>query len=227
MPFDLQRIFADKFDLVFAGEILLRTFIMFLFVLVFLRMSGKKGIRQLSVFEVAIIISLGSAAGDPMFQSDVPVLPALLVFAVILALYRLITWLMTKSQRMETLLEGNAEYIIEDGQFVLETKSKHTFARDEFFSEMRKQNVEHLGQVRIAILETTGNMSFFYFTDDDVVPGLPILPKVYNKMSKDIEGPGEHACVNCGYVEKLTSAKPCARCEETLWVKAIKTLRMS
>ena len=227
MPFDLQRIFADNLDLVFAGEILLRTFIMFLFVLVFLRLSGKKGIRQLSVFEVAVIISLGSAAGDPMFQSDVPILPALIVFAIILAMYKLLTWLMTKSQKIETLLEGNAEYIIEDGQFVLETMTKHTFARDEFFSEMRQESIEHLGQVRIAILETTGSMSFFYFEDDEVVAGLPILPKIYNEMSKEIEEPGKHACVNCGSVEELDAARPCERCEETLWVKAIKTLRIS
>jgi uncharacterized membrane protein YcaP (DUF421 family) len=227
MPFDLQRIFADNLDLVFAGEILLRTLVMFLFVLVFLRLSGKKGIRQLSVFEVAIIISLGSAAGDPMFQSDVPILPALIVFAIILGIYRLLTWLMTKSQKIETLLEGNAEYIIEDGQFVLETMSKHTFARDEFFSEMRQQSIEHLGQVRIAILETTGSMSFFFYEDDEVVPGLPILPKMYNEMSNDIEESGKHACVKCGNVEDLNTAKSCQRCEETLWVKAIKTIRIS
>lgn len=39
----------------------------------FLRLSGKRGIRQLSLFELAIILCLGSAAGDPMFTKDLPI----------------------------------------------------------------------------------------------------------------------------------------------------------
>ena len=49
-----------------AAEIGLRTLVMFTVILLFLRLFGKKGVRQLSIFEVAIVIGLGSEAGDPL-----------------------------------------------------------------------------------------------------------------------------------------------------------------
>ncbi|RZL52987.1 MAG: DUF421 domain-containing protein, partial [Pedobacter sp.] len=117
LDIDFKNVFLNDLDWSLVLEIAIRTTIMFVFVLVFLRSSGKKGVRQLSIFEVAIIIALGSAAGDPMLNSESAILPSLLVFVVILAIYRLITYLATKNQRIENILEGEPTYIIEDGMF--------------------------------------------------------------------------------------------------------------
>ena len=199
---------------------------MFLLVLVFLRASGKKGVRQLSLFEVAIIISLGSAAGDPMFTKDVPIIPALIVFVTIIAVYRLITWLTAKSEKIETILEGNPEYIIEDGMFALNKSNENTFAKDEFLAEMRQQSIEHVGQVKIAILETSGTVSFFYYSDDEVKLGLPVLPKAYSKITDKITALDDYACSYCGQVERLSQPAHCSRCNKKTWVKAIGTCRV-
>ena len=87
MALDWHTIFINDLDSSYALEITLRTVLMFLFVLLLLRLSGKKGVRQLTIFEVAIIIALGSAAGDPMFNKEMAILPSLLVFALILGIY--------------------------------------------------------------------------------------------------------------------------------------------
>ena len=226
MDFDFNNIFVKDLDWSFAVEIVFRTLIMFAVILVFLRLSGKKGIRQLSIFEVAIIIGLGSAAGDPMSNADNAILPALLVFATILLFYRFVTWMAAKSERFESILEGDPIYVIEDGMFVLIETSEQTYAKDEFFSEMRQQNIEHMGQVQTALLETNGNVSFYYFEDDQVKMGLPILPKVYLTKSSSIHEPGQYACTTCGYVEHISASNhTCKRCKQKEWVKAIKTLR--
>lgn len=223
-----KNIFLNDLDWSFTGEIALRTFIMFTVILLFLRLSGKKGVRQLSIFEVAIIIGLGSAAGDPMLNKDNAILPAILVFGIILLFYRIITWIATKSERFESVLEGDPLYVIEDGQFVVLSDNKHTFAKDEFFSEMRQQSIEHLGQVKTAILETTGTVSFYYYTDEDVKFGLPVLPKPYAKRSKEIDLPGKYACTFCGNVEEIKAKQHnCQRCSKKEWVAAISTLRIA
>lgn len=208
-------------------EIVIRTLIMFVFVLVFLRLSGKKGVRQLSLFEVAIIIALGSAAGDPMFNKDIAILPSLLVFVVILIVYRAITFFAARSEKVESLLEGEPMYIIEEGQFTLNEESDNTFAKDEFFAEMRAQSIEHLGQVKTALLETNGQVSFFYQENDDVKPGLPILPKPYSKKSDQVTEAGDYACTYCGKVQHIKGPMQCSRCQHKEWVKAIKTLRIT
>jgi uncharacterized membrane protein YcaP (DUF421 family) len=227
MEFDWNEVFINDLDWSFTLQIVVRTLVMFSFILIFLRMSGKKGVRQLSIFEVAIIIGLGSAAGDPMSNKDHAILPALLVFLTVLGLYRLITWIAAKNEGFESVLEGDPVYIIEDGMFNLETGEK-TFAKDEFFSEMRQQNIEHLGQVRTAILETNGNVSFFYYNEENVKPGLPVLPKVYQKKSETIEDSGEYACTYCGNVQTIEgNTGDCNRCHKKEWVQAIQTLRLT
>ncbi|UFH53571.1 DUF421 domain-containing protein [Spirosoma sp. KNUC1025] len=226
MEFDSKTIFINDLDWSLAFEIVIRTLIMFSLILVFLRLTGKKGIRQLSIFEVAIIIGLGSAAGDPMVNSDNAILPALLVFITILGLYRLITWLAARSERFESLLEGDPVYIIEEGQFVLLNVSEHTYAKDEFFAEMRQQNIEHVGQVQTALLETNGQISFFYYADEEVRPGLPILPKIYHQKSNLLSQAGQYACTTCGLVESIDNQRhTCPRCRQSEWVKAIHTRR--
>ncbi|GAB3915519.1 DUF421 domain-containing protein [Larkinella terrae] len=226
MNVDFKAIFINNLDWSLALEIVIRTLIMFTVILVFLRLTGKKGIRQLSIFEVAIIIGMGSAAGDPMSNPDNAILPAFLVFITILLFYRLITWFAAKNERFESILEGDPVYIIEEGVFALVETSEQTFAKDEFFAEMRQQNIEHVGQVKTALLETNGNVSFYYFEDEQVKPGLPILPKVYQKKSSMVSQEGDYACTTCGQVDHLFPGYVrCFRCQQDEWVLAIKTVR--
>ncbi len=227
MSLDFQQLFINDLDWSFALEIAIRTLLMFAFILIMLRLSGKKGVRQLSIFEVAIIIALGSAAGDPMFNKDMAILPSLLVFGVILAFYRLITYFASKNEKFESILEGDAMYIIEDGQFTMQEESDNTFAKDEFFAEMRGQSIEHVGQVRTAILETNGQVSFFFYSDEEVRPGLPVLPKLYNARTSVVLSGGQYACTHCAKVTYLHQSSACDRCKHNEWVAAIKTTRIS
>ncbi|RYG40787.1 MAG: DUF421 domain-containing protein, partial [Chitinophagaceae bacterium] len=75
----------------FLPEVGLRTFVMFAVILIGLSILGKRGVKQLSVFELVVIIGLGSAAGDPMFYKDVGLIPAFIVFAIVISLYSLVT----------------------------------------------------------------------------------------------------------------------------------------
>ena len=86
---DFIKILLADTTFTFAAEIVLRSVLMYFLIILVLRFSGKRGVRQLSIFEIAIILSLGSAAGDAMFYEEVPIIHAVIVFAVIMALYRL------------------------------------------------------------------------------------------------------------------------------------------
>lgn len=98
---DLSNILIGDTTWSFVLEILVRCTIMFIIIISFLRLSGKRGIRQLSLFELAIILCLGSAAGDPMFTKDLPIAHALIAFIAILSLYRLVTWGMVKQKKLK------------------------------------------------------------------------------------------------------------------------------
>ncbi|MGK6351483.1 DUF421 domain-containing protein [Parapedobacter sp. DT-150] len=224
---DWKNIFLQDLDSSFALEIIFRTALMFIFIMVVLRLSGKRGVRQLSIFELAIILSLGSAAGDPMFNEDVPIVPAILVCITAIGIYRLVTWLMAKNERFEQLLEGEPVYIVVDSVMTIKDNIKNNLAKDEFFAELREKGVEHLGQVRVAILETSGTMSVFFYPADEIKYGLPILPHEYNKHSNTIAQQGLYACIYCGTLAQLESGPhQCGRCQHREWVPAINTKRL-
>src|SRR5687768_14561722 len=160
----------------FLVETAFRSLIMFLVILFSLRLLGKRGVKQLSVFELGVIIGLGSAAGDPMFYKDVGLLPGLVVFTIVLSLYRFVTWLIDKNSRFEQFVEGKPTIIIEDGLFLVQNFKQETIAHDEFFAGLRLNSISHLGQIKLAIIETNGEISIFFQPDDEVKWGLPILP---------------------------------------------------
>ncbi len=200
---------------------------MFILILLALRVSGKRGIKQLSIFELVIIIGLGSAAGDPMFYKEVGVLPAILVFVIVISLYRFVTWLSAKSINFEQLIEGQPLYLVRDGKFSLEDFDKEDLSQDEFFAELRIANVEHLGQVKNAVMETSGTISILYFADKEVRPGLPLYPDLYRKKSKDIHTEGNYACTYCGHTLMLAAPAECTRCKKKEWVLSLDSKRIS
>lgn len=225
--FEWNRLLFNDLPIEFLFEVVFRTVIMFMVVLVTLRFTGKRGVKQLSVFEVVIVISLGSAAGDPMFYDDVGLIPAISVFLVIIMMYRCVTWLLGKSKRFENFIEGKVECIIEDGQFSIQTFEREDLAQDEFFAEMRLRSIEHLGQVRNAYMETNGAISLYFYEDEDVKYGLPIRPQLFSLKSTVIQKSGIYACTFCANTQKLDPTTGiCTVCSRTEWVLAINSKRI-
>lgn len=206
----------------FLPETMLRTIIMFSVILLCLSILGKRGVKQLSVFELVVIIGLGSAAGDPMFYKDVGLLPALIVFTLITSLYIFVTHIVGKNKHIEQLVEGKPVYLVENGKFAIDNFEKEPLGQDEFFAELRLKGVSHLGQVEKAIIETNGGISIFYYEDKDVQYGLPIMPDTLLHQVTKIPTAAQYACVFCGLTQKLQPAPQhtCEACGKTSWVKA-------
>lgn len=226
--FDIKRMTLDKFPLEYLGEVTFRCFFIFVVVFIFLKLTGRRGVNQLSLFEVVIILTLGSAAGDVTFYDDVPLLPVFAVFFSILLLYRLSTWLMDKSRHFQNWMEGKPLIIIRDGMFEWETMARENITKGEFYMELRQKGVEHLGQVRLAFLEANGGLSVYFRQDGDVEPGLPVLPEDYIDIETLMMTSGLYACHRCSLIKsfKVGEKASCARCQNITWVRALSTVRV-
>ncbi len=202
--------------------IALRTLVMFSIILLFLRLLGKRGIKQLSVFELVVILGLGSAAGDPMIYEEIGVISALIAFSVVTICYKLLTVLVFKFKWIETIIEGKEVYIIKKGKFAIKEFKKESLSKDEFFMELRLQGVFHLGQVEYAILETNGEVSVYFFDHRHIKFGLPILPDSLKKTIHLFDIDTVYACTFCGQTIKYTTEKKliCPTCNKSEWVKA-------
>jgi uncharacterized membrane protein YcaP (DUF421 family) len=82
--------------------------------------------------------------------------------------------------------------------------------------------VSQLGQIEEAIVESSGNISIFYYLNEDVKYGLPIMPDSLNSWQQKIKEDGYYSCIFCGNTEKLKPATKdaCPKCKKGRWVKA-------
>ena len=226
--FEWPRVLMNELPFSFLLEVIFRVAVMFLLLLILLRLAGKRGVKQLSVFEMVIIIALGSAVGDPMLYEDVGLLPGIIVIIMVIILYRIITVLAAKFKPLERLIEGQPKLIVQDGQFVLDSLNKEHLAQDEFYSQLRLKSVEHLGQLKYAYLETSGDISTFFREDALVTYGLPILPQLFDKSSTQLNKKAHYSCTFCGHSEYIESTtNTCKRCGKEEWVESMNTIRIA
>lgn len=226
--FDWQRMLMDDFPVLFLGEVAFRALFAFVVVFLFLRVSGRRGIRQLSLFELVMILTLGSAAGDVSFYEDVPLLPVAVVFATLLLLYRITVLLMSHSARLSNWMEGKPVTIIKDGLYELNSLDHLNISSDEFFMELRQQGVDHLGQVRLGILETDGDVSLYFYAAEETSPGLSVLPPEHQAVYKRVPSSDLYACIRCGNTQLVEGQQQslCARCEHGTWSLALRHSRL-
>ncbi|PUA29899.1 MAG: hypothetical protein B0W54_04975 [Cellvibrio sp. 79] len=226
-PFDLQRMLMDELPFSFLYEVIFRASLAFIAVFLFLKCSGRRGIRQLSLFELVVILTLGSAAGDVSFYHDVALLPVAVVFLTLLIFYRLTIFAIRRSKHLHAWIEGVPVTVVKDGLYELESLKKLNISASELLMEFRQRGVEHLGQVRLAIMETDGDVSLYFFAAGDVRPGLSVLPPDHRDEYKIATHTGIHCCVNCAFslrMENGNSAQ-CPRCKNDVWSPALATHR--
>jgi len=229
LNFTWKELFLGTEDWGFLLEIILRTIIMFLTIIISLRVLGKRGVKQLSIFELVVIIGLGSAAGDPMFYKEVGIVSSMLVFLVIIILYSSITALIGRFKKIENLFEGKAIYLIENGVFAIDNFKKENLGSDEFFAELRVKGISHLGQIDCAIEEVSGEISVFFNEDEKVKYGLPIMLNSLDHPVKYIQKAGHYSCTFCGFTEKkeVGNAGSCKNCGKENWVEASNKTRVT
>jgi len=225
VAFDFGRmLFGDEPPL-FLLEIVVRTVTIYLYTLVLVRWIGSRSIGQLSLVEFLLVIALGSAVGDAMFYPDVPLVHCLLVITVVILIDKALSFALTRSPRLEDAIEGKTVELIRDGIIHHDVLLKANFGQDELFEQLRMKDIEHVGQVRAAYLETNGNVSVFKASQER--PGLPIEPpwdvSPPAKLKAGEDHAGAVACAHCATVLSPELGHPlpgCPRCGSTTWHRA-------
>lgn len=139
--------------------IVLRTTVVYLFLLVGLRLAGKRQMGQMTVFDLVVILIIANAVQNAMVGPDTSLNGGLVAAGTLLLLNFVVGWLRYRSKVLSRWVGGTATILIEDGKFLPEHLNKENLEEDEVLMAMREHGVERLDQVRKAILETDGSIS--------------------------------------------------------------------
>jgi uncharacterized membrane protein YcaP (DUF421 family) len=133
-----------------------------------------------------------------------------------------------KYSKLEKITEGKAIRFIKDNRFDVEHFKSTELDKDLLVSDLRKEGVSQLGQVSAGYIEPGGEISVFFYPDEQVKFGLPILPERYKHELCEIKQEGYYACTFCGHTEALKPSKQyrCPICKQDRCVKASKDLRI-
>lgn len=112
--FNLHQIFWGNTSPGLLAEIAFRTIITYVYALILLRFISRRGFGTLSLFEIIIIVALGSAVGDPMINPDMPLIRGFVVITIVILVMRATVFIVSKSSRAENVIEGTAGRIVYD-----------------------------------------------------------------------------------------------------------------
>lgn len=139
--------------------IFFRAIILYIFVLIVMRLMGKREIGQLQPFELAISIMIADLATIPMSDIGVPIFNGLIPILGLLVMHLLISLVNLKSITAREIICGKPTILIYSGKIDEKALKKERFTVNELEERLRGNNIVNLGDVEYAILETSGQVT--------------------------------------------------------------------
>ena len=139
--------------------IFFRAIILYIFVLIVMRLMGKREIGQLQPFELAISIMIADLATIPMSDTGVPIFNGLIPILGLLVMHLCISVINLKSIKAREIICGKPTIWIYSGKIDDKALKKERFTVNELEERLRGNNIVNLGDVEYAILETSGQVT--------------------------------------------------------------------
>ena len=136
-----------------------RAILLYIFVLIIMRLMGKREIGQLQPFELAISIMIADLVTIPMADVGIPIFNGIIPILGLLLMHLLISILNIKSIKMREIICGKPRILIYRGKIDEEALRKERFTINELQERLRGNNVMSLADVEYAILETSGQVT--------------------------------------------------------------------
>jgi uncharacterized membrane protein YcaP (DUF421 family) len=147
-------------------DIVLRTILVFGVLLVLTRVIGRRELSSLQPFDLILLIILGDAVQQGLTQDDYSLTGAFLVIFTFAVLQVFVSWVGYKFPRARPVLEGEPIVIVQDGNLVERNLKRERLTEEEIAEEARCNGIAHLAEVRWAVLETNGKISFIKKSPD-------------------------------------------------------------
>jgi uncharacterized membrane protein YcaP (DUF421 family) len=140
-------------------DIVIRTTIIYLFVVVGLRFGGKRQVGQLSIVDLVVLLLLANAVQNSMVGDNSSILGGVVAGAVILVLGRSLNILIDRFRPIRELVVGEPRILIRDGNVSLRALRTEEISVDELMEALREHGLEETKDVKLAILEVDGSIS--------------------------------------------------------------------
>src|SRR5579872_2785497 len=141
-------------------EKLLRTLVVYLFLLIGLRLAGKRELGQFNPFDLVVLLLLSNTLQNAIIGNDNSLSGGLLGAGVLLAVNYAVVRFLYRHPMIERWVEGDPDVLVEDGECIGHRMERELITRDQLEAAARRQGIESLDRVRQCRLETGGALTF-------------------------------------------------------------------
>ncbi len=156
---DLTHLSVSPADLVIRGTIV------FIFILILLRVSGKRQMGQMSATEFVALLLISNAVQNAMNGGDNSLVGGLLLATVLIFLSWFIGYLTFRHRKMRLLIEGTPTLLVHKGKVLEKNLESEHLSLSELKMLLRKQGIHHFNEITSAILESDGILTVTKVTD--------------------------------------------------------------
>jgi uncharacterized membrane protein YcaP (DUF421 family) len=146
-------------------DIVIRAAIIFAFVFLLTRLLGRRELNSLEPFDLILLIVTGDLVQQGVTQNDQSLTGAMLAISTIGLLTVALSYLSFRFKRMRPILNGEPIVLVEDGEVIEANLRRQRLTREEIGAEARLEGISSIEDVRWAILETNGQISFVTKSD--------------------------------------------------------------
>jgi uncharacterized membrane protein YcaP (DUF421 family) len=141
-------------------DLFFRAAFIFAFIFALTRVVGRRELSALEPFDLILLVVIGDSVQQALTQDDYSVTGAVIVVGTIAGLQVLVSWIGFRVPRLRIVLEGEPIVLVEDGKPIERNLRAERIAVAELLEEARSQQIESLDDIKWAVLETSGNISF-------------------------------------------------------------------
>jgi uncharacterized membrane protein YcaP (DUF421 family) len=138
---------------------ILRAAIVYVFLLVLLRLTGKRQVGQLAPFDLVLLLVLSNGVQNAMNGGDNSITSGVILACTLVGLNYIVGWLTFKSRKLERLIEGQAVILIRNGHINHKGMEQCCMTQHELDAAIRAGGCAGVHEVRIAVLENSGEVT--------------------------------------------------------------------
>lgn len=141
-------------------EKILRPIIVYVFLIVGLRLSGKRELVQLNPFDLVVLLTLSNTVQNAIIGNDSSVSGGLIGAGTLLLVNYLVVRFLYDHEKLEQIVEGQSDILIESGHVRRDRLKRELISLSQLEAACRKQGFDSLADVQQCILEPTGTLAF-------------------------------------------------------------------
>jgi uncharacterized membrane protein YcaP (DUF421 family) len=142
-------------------EKILRPVLVYVFLVVGLRLAGKRELAQLNPFDLVVLLTLSNTVQNAIIGRDDSFIGGIIGAGTLLLVNNLVNRFMYRHERLERIIEGAPDVLISDGEIQHDRLKKELLTVAELETAAHRQGFASLADIDRAVLESGGSISFF------------------------------------------------------------------